>query len=332
MPLAREELVEAYRTLRLIRAFEEAIRRLHGQGELPGFMHVSIGQEAVPIGVSLRLRQDDLITTTHRGHGDMIAKGAAVEGMIAEIYARDGGLCRGKGGSMHVADVSIGALGANGIVAAGMPIAVGAGLSLKRQGRDSVVVDYNGDGALANGTAHEALNMAALWRVPVIFVRVNNRYAESTPVADYLGVPDAVRFADGYGLAAEREDGNDVEAVAAAAGRAVARARAGEGATFLECETYRTFGHNIGDTGKARPAEEVEHWRGRDPQGLLEARLTGEHGLAAEELERIGAEQEARMERAIAAARAMPEPPEEWAFEDVYSEPEIIAAVGGGLR
>src|SRR3954471_16229928 len=138
-------------------------------------MHVSVGQEAVPAGVSLRLRADDLITTTHRGHGDMIAKGAPVEGMIAEIYARAGGICRGKGGSMHVADLSIGALGANGIVAAGMPIAVGAALSLRRQGRDSVVVAYSGDGAIANGASHEALNMASLWKVPAIFVRVNNQ-------------------------------------------------------------------------------------------------------------------------------------------------------------
>src|SRR5215207_2232599 len=227
MALTRDELVQAYGTMRLIRAFEEAIRRLHGQGELPGFMHVSVGQEAVPVGISLRLRRDDLITTTHRGHGDMIAKGAQVEGMIAEIFGRAGGLCRAKGGSMHVADVAVGALGANGIVAAGMPIAVGAGLSLRRQGRDGVVVAYSGDGAIANGAAHEALNMAALWRVPVVFVRVNNRYAESTPIADYLGAPDVVRFVEGYGLAVERVDGNDVEAVADAAERAVARGRAG---------------------------------------------------------------------------------------------------------
>ncbi len=332
MPLTREELVEAFRTMRLIRAFEEAIRRLHGAGELPGFMHVSVGQEAVPVGISLRLRRDDLITTTHRGHGDMIAKGAAVEGMIAEIFGRDGGLCRAKGGSMHVADVAVGALGANGIVAAGMPIAVGAALSLKRQGTDRVVVAYNGDGALANGAAHEALNMASLWRLPVIFARVDNRYAESTPAAEYLGIPDVVRFAEGYGLAAERVDGNDVDAVADAAARAVERGRAGGGATFLQLETYRRYGHNIGDTGKARPDEEVAHWLARDPVDLLAARLTAAHGIAADELERMGAEQEARMEAAIAAARAMPEPPEAWAFEDVHADADVIAAIGGGLR
>jgi acetoin:2,6-dichlorophenolindophenol oxidoreductase subunit alpha len=330
VPLTAEELTGAYATMRLIREFEESIRRLHGEGKLPGFMHVSVGQEAVPVGVSLRLRRDDLITTTHRGHGDMIAKGAAVEGMIAEIYGRAGGLCRAKGGSMHVADLSVGALGANGIVAAGAPIAVGAALSLKRQGSDRVVVAYSGDGALANGAMHEAFNMASLWKVPVIFVRVNNRYAESTPIADYLGIPDPVAFAQGYGLAAELVDGNDVEAVADAAERAVARGRAGEGATFLEVATYRRYGHNIGDTGAARPSEEVEHWLSRDPIDLLHARLL-EGGAGVEDLDTIDTAAAERMTLAIDAAAAMPEPPDEWAFEDVYSEPEIIASVGGGL-
>lgn len=329
MPLTADELTGAYGTMRLIREFEESIRRLHGEGKLPGFMHVSVGQEAVPVGVSLRLRKDDLITTTHRGHGDMIAKGAAVEGMIAEIYGRAGGLCKAKGGSMHVADLAVGALGANGIVAAGAPIAVGAALSLKRQGLDSVVVAYSGDGAIANGSMHEALNMASLWKVPAIFVRVNNRYAESTPVADYLGIPDPVAFAKGYGLAAELVDGNDVEAVADATQRAVERGRAGEGATFLEVATYRRYGHNIGDTGAARPPEEVEHWLARDPIDLLRARLL-DSGVSSEQLEEIDSAATERMTRAIDAAAAMPEPPDEWAFEDVYSEPEIIAAVGGG--
>jgi TPP-dependent pyruvate/acetoin dehydrogenase alpha subunit len=295
-------------------------------------MHVSVGQEAVPVGVSTQLRADDLITTTHRGHGDMIAKGAAVEGMIAEIYARAGGLCKAKGGSMHVADLSIGALGANGIVAAGMPIAVGAALSLKRQGRDSVVVAYCGDGAIANGASHEALNMASLWNVPAIFVRVDNQYAESTPRADYLGVPDVVAYAATYGLAAEHVDGNDVEAVAAAAERAVARARAGDGATYLDCLTYRKYGHNIGDTGAARPAEEVEYWLARDPLALLRRRLTQKLGVPEAELDELDGGVVGRMERAIDDAAAMPEPPDEWAFEDVYSEPAVIAAVGGGLR
>jgi TPP-dependent pyruvate/acetoin dehydrogenase alpha subunit len=331
MPLSPEELVRAYETMGLIRAFEESIRRLHGEGKLPGFMHVSIGQEAVPTGVSLRLRADDLITTTHRGHGDMIAKGAPVEGMIAEIYARAGGICRGKGGSMHVADASVGALGANGIVAAGMPIAVGAALGIKRQRRDVVVVCYSGDGAIVNGASHEALNMASLWTLPVIFVRVNNQYAESTPTSDYLGVPDVVAFAAAYGLPAEQVDGNDVEAVADAAERAVERARSGEGPTFLELVTYRKYGHNIGDTGAARPPDEVAHWLARDPVAIVAAKLA-ERGVAQARLDAIDAAVRARIETAIDAAAAMPPPPEDWAFEDVYSDRDIIAAIGGGLR
>jgi pyruvate dehydrogenase E1 component alpha subunit len=312
----------------LIREFEETIRRLHGEGRLPGFMHVSIWQEAVPTGVSLNLRPDDLIVSTHRGHGDMIAKGARVEAMLAEIYAKGEGLCRGKGGSMHVADCSIGALGANGIVAAGPPIAVGAALSAKRLGQDRVAVAYSGDGAIANGATHEALNMATLWTLPVVFVRVNNQYAESTPRSEYLGIPDVVRFAAGYGLAAERVDGMDVEAVAEAARRAVERARSGGGGTFLECETYRKYGHNIGDTGAARPAEEIERWGAREPIALAREGLFSRHGVAAEELEQIAQAQAERMLRAIEWAESLPEPPLEWALEDVFTEPEINAAMG----
>jgi pyruvate dehydrogenase E1 component alpha subunit len=331
MTLSRDDLLASFETMHLIRGFEESIRRLHGEGKLPGFMHVSVGQEAVPTGVSLALRPDDVVATTHRGHGDVIAKGADIAGMFAEIYGHRGGLCRAKGGSMHVADVSKGILGANGIVAAGMPIAVGAGLGFKRQGRDSVVVAYSGDGAIANGATHEALNMASLWKVPVIFVRVDNHYAESTPASQYQGMPDVVAYAASYGLPAEQVDGNDVEAVADAAERAVARARAGEGASFLQCRTYRTYGHNIGDTGAARPADEVEQWLARDPMVLLRARLI-DLGATAAQLDEIGTRIDARVAEAIEWAEAQPPPPEEWAFEDVYATPEIVELMKGGLR
>jgi len=212
-----------------------------------------------------------------------------------------------------------------------MPISVGAALGMKRQGRDAVVVCYSGDGAIVNGAAHEALNMASLWTLPVIFVRVNNQYAESTPTSDYLGIPDVVAFAGAYGLRAERVDGNDVEAVADAAERAVTHGRAGEGATFLEMVTYRKYGHNIGDTGAARPPDEVAHWLGRDPIDLVRAKLS-EHGVGQARLEAIDAAVAARLENAIDAAAAMPEPPEEWAFEDVYGDRDIVAAIGGRLR
>jgi TPP-dependent pyruvate/acetoin dehydrogenase alpha subunit len=324
--LSPQELAASYRTMRLIRAFEEKIRELHGENRLPGFMHVSIGQEAVPAGVSLHLRDDDLITTTHRGHGDVIAKGAQIEDMFAELFARAEGLCRGKGGSMHVTDVSRGVLGANGIVAAGIPIAVGAALGLTKLGRDNVVVAYFGDGAIANGAAHEAMNMASLWNVPVLLVRVNNQYAESTPQAHYQGIPDVVAFAQAYGFRAEEVDGNDVEAVADAAGRATDRARAGQGPTFLECITYRHYGHNIGDPGAYRPAGEPEAWLERDPVVTLRARLVSNSVLSEEALAEIDRAIDERISAAVERADGLPEPPEEFALEDVYSDPETLSA------
>ncbi len=229
MPLTAEQLLRGYETMLLIRGFEESIRKLHGRGKLPGFMHVSVGQEAVPTGVSLMLREDDVITAPHRNHGDVIAKGVPVEGMFAEVYGHVGGTCRAKGGSLHIASVAHGVLGANGIVGAGLPIAVGAALALKRQGGDRVMVAYAGDGAIATGASHEALNMASLWKVPLVFVREDNQYAESTPRDAYQSMPDVVRYVEGYGIPAEAVDGNDLEAVADAAARAVARARQGGG-------------------------------------------------------------------------------------------------------
>ena len=315
-----------YRTMRLIRAFEEKIRELHGENRLPGFMHVSIGQEAVPAGVSFNLRDDDLITTTHRGHGDVIAKGAQVEAMFAELFARGEGLCRGKGGSMHVTDVSCGVLGANGIVAAGIPIAVGAALGVKKLGRENVVISYFGDGAIANGAFHEAMNMASLWKVPVIFVRVNNQYAESTPQAHYQGIPNAVDYAQTYGFPALEVDGNDVEAVATAAGKAISRARAGDGPSFIECLTYRHYGHNIGDPAAYRPAGEPETWIARDPLVLLRTRLLSEEALSEQQLTEIDRGIEERIALAVKRAEALPEPPDEFALEDVFADPVTLAA------
>lgn len=324
--------MRGYRTMVLIRVFEERIVKLHGDGRLPGFMHVSIGQEAIPSGVSLALRQDDFIATTHRGHGDVIAKGVEVEGMIAEMMARQGGVCRAKGGSMHIGDFQHGVLGAFSIVGAGLPIALGAALSAKRQGTDRVAVAYFGDGAIAQGAAHESFNMATLWQVPVIFVRQNNQYAESTPVREYLGIPDVTAFAASYGMSAVRADGNDLEAVYEVAAAAVDRARRGDGPSFLELDTYRWYGHNIGDKGVGRPPEEVEAWRGRDPI-LSFGRCLIAAGLADEDLlVEIHDEAVARIDDAVDAADAMEEPPVEWALEDVFADAGIIAAIGGGLR
>ena len=328
MQLTKPDFLKAYGVMRLIREFEEALVRLHGQAMVPGFVHVSVWQEAVPTGVSLNLRSDDLIISTHRGHGDIIAKGVAVEGMFAELLARQGGYCRAKGGSMHVTDVSLGVLGANGIVGAGMPIAVGAALSMKKQGKDAVVVAYVGDGAIANGETHESLNMASLWKLPVVFVRSDNQYAESTPARAYCGIPDVVQYVKSYGVSAEAVYGNDIDAVADAARRAVDWTRSGRGPSFLQCSTFRKYGHNTADVGAYRTAGEVETWRARDP--LIHARgVASGHGVTEAELDDIDTKVAARIDHAIAQAIAQPEPPIEWAFEDVYADPATLEVFGG---
>jgi pyruvate dehydrogenase E1 component alpha subunit len=331
MLLTKAEFLWAYKTMRLIREFEEAAVRLHGEAKLPGFVHVSVWQEAVPTGVSLNLHADDLMISTHRGHGDLIAKGVGVERMFAELFARQAGYCRARGGSMHVTDLSLGALGANGIVGACMPIAVGAALSMKRQHRDAVVVAYVGDGAIANGETHEALNMAALWKVPVVFVRTDNRYAESTPARVYRGIPDVLRYVESYGIHSEAVDGNDIDAVADAARRAVDRARWDGEPAFLQCSTYRKYGHNTADVGAYRPAAEVALWQERDPLTYARA-VASAHGSTDLELNEIDAQVADRIERAIAWAEAQPEPPTNSAFEDLYSDPQTIAAFGGTVQ
>lgn len=331
MGLGVPQLVRGYETMLLIRGFEESIRRLHGQGKLPGFMHVSVGEEAVPAGVSLALRSDDLITCPHRNHGQAIAKGVPIEPMFAEVYGRAGGTCRAKGGSLHIASVDHGVLGANGIVGGGLPIAVGVALALRRQKRDQIVVAYAGDGALAGGSSHESLNMAALWRLPVVFVREDNQYAESTPHRDYQGIPDPVRYAAAYGIWAEAVDGNDLEAVADAAERAVGHARGGSGPAFLQCATYRWYGHNIGDPGAYRPPDEVAAWRARDPVARTRGRLLESGAATEDELDALATSIDDRIARAIAWAEDQSEPPAGWALEDVHSEP-IFSSLAGRPR
>jgi TPP-dependent pyruvate/acetoin dehydrogenase alpha subunit len=329
--LEKPDFLKAYETMRLIREFEEALLRLHGQAKVPGFVHLSVWQEAVPAGVSLNLRPDDQMISTHRGHGDLIAKGVAVEGMFAELLARQGGYCRAKGGSMHVTDLKIGALGANGIVGACLPIATGAALSMKKQGRDAVVVAYVGDGALANGETHEALNMAKLWSLALVIVRTDNKYAETTPSNTYLGIPDVIRYVEGYGVHAEGVDGNDVDAVASGARRAIDHARSGAGPAFLQCSTYRKYGHNTSDVGAYRPPEEVDAWRLRDPLEAARAAAAA-HGVTADELNEVDAAVVKHIEEAITWAEAQPDPPLEWALEDVYGDPSILLALGGQIR
>jgi TPP-dependent pyruvate/acetoin dehydrogenase alpha subunit len=329
----RELWLRMFRTMTRIRKFEEAARQQYFAGKLTGFMHFSVGQEAIPTGVSSALREDDYISTTHRGHGDSIAKGAAVEAAIAELFGKATGSCRGKGGSLHIADLSKNILGANGIVAGGIAIGLGAAFSAKYRGTDQVAVSYFGDGALQCGPTHECLSMASLWCLPAIFVRQNNLYGVSTRIDTVQGIPDVVPWAASYGMPATRIDGNDVLAVYEAAQSAVTRARAGKGPSFIECETYRRYGHNVSDDrGLWRPKGEREAWAEKDPIARFR-KVIVERGIgAAEELDAIDAEEGDRLERAVELAVQAPTPELQTALEDVYLDPVLGARAVQGVR
>jgi TPP-dependent pyruvate/acetoin dehydrogenase alpha subunit len=302
----------------LIRAFETQVAALYRDGEIPGFVHTSLGQEAVAAGVCGALARDDYLTTTHRGHGHVLAKGADVDGMMAELFGRATGLSRGKGGSMHVADPSVGILGANAIVGAGIPLATGAALSSKllRQGRVSVA--FFGEGAVNQGAFHEAVNLAAIWDLPVLFLCENNRYAEFTDSSTMARVAGVTERAAAYGIRALAVDGNDSQAVHAAAVEAVAACRAGEGPVLIEALTYRWHGHYEGDGQPYKPADEAERWRARDPLVLAEAELVA-GGLATEEqLAGVLRTAEERVAQAVESARAADVPADQEAYHHVF--------------
>ncbi len=306
------------RTMARIRAFEERVARRFRESLIPGFVHVSIGQEAVAAGVCGALDDRDYITTTHRGHGHCLAKGADPEAMMAELFGRATGTCGGKGGSMHIADPAIGILGANGIVAAGLPIAVGAGLAARTRGSDAVAVAFAGEGTVHSGAFHEALTLAVLWELPVLFVIENNRFAEFTDTeAMWRGAP-LVERALGYGLRhAERVDGNDVVAVRAAVEPLVAAARAGGGPALIEAMTYRIHGHYEGDATPYRDEDELLAWQQRDPIATFVETLTADGlGDAAAE---IVAAAEAEMERAVDRGLDAPYPTADALLEDVHA-------------
>ncbi|TQF77980.1 thiamine pyrophosphate-dependent dehydrogenase E1 component subunit alpha [Elioraea sp. Yellowstone] len=309
-------LIELYRTMVRIRAFEETALAAHRAGLMPGPLHASIGQEAVAAGVCLNLRRDDRITSNHRGHGHAIAKGAGVAGMMAELFGRAGGHCGGKGGSMHIADFSVGMLGANGVVAGGIPIAVGAAQGLRLLGSDAIVACFFGDGAINRGPFLEGLNWAALYRLPVLFVCEDNGVAAFTRAGEVTAGPGAVARAQAIGVAAESVDGNDAVAVDAAAGRLAAAVRRGDGPRLLHLRTYRLLGHTSTDQAAWRPEQEVAEARARDPIARLRARLLGE-GVAAAALDAIIAGAEAEMSAARDAALAAPWPDPATAWTDV---------------
>ena len=314
-----DTLVQMYAGLLRVRLFEERVRELFAAGRIPGFLHTSIGQEAIAVGAAAALRADDYVFSTHRGHGHLIAKGGALRGLMAELYGKADGICHGKGGTMHIADASVGYLGANGVLASGCVVAPGVGLSIKHRRSGQVVVTFFGDGAANRGPFHEGVNMAALWKLPVIFVCENNRWASSTAhTLSTAGGSIAARAA-GYGIPGESLDGNDVLAVYDAVARAAERARAGEGPSLVEAHTIRWVGHFEGDGQAYRGREEVEEGRRRDPIARLEQILTEQRLLDAEQAARVRESVTAEVEDAIAHAEASPLPRPEDALTDLYA-------------
>lgn len=317
MQVDRAVAVAMYRKMALIRRFEERMYELFSQGKIPGTVHPSIGQEAVAVGVCQALRPQDYVASNHRGHGHSLAKGASPERMMAELLGRATGYCQGKGGSMHVADVGQGILGANGIVGAGIPIAVGAGLSARILGEDRVAVVFFGDGGAAAGACHEGMNLAAIWKLPVVFVCENNLYSLSVPFRKVSPVAELSVRASGYAMPGVTVDGMDALAVYAAAQAAVDRARRGGGPSFIEARTYRFTGHSRGDPnyGPYRSREEWEQWRQRDPLRVLAEGA----GLGAAEQEAIQAEVHQIIEDAVAFGLNSPPPDVATALTDIYA-------------
>jgi len=316
--LPKEKLLEMYQKMVRIRNFEQAAHRLYTSGKLPGFMHLSVGQEATSVGACNALRDDDYITTTHRGHGDVLAKGVSFEAAMAELFGKSTGICKAKGGSMHIADVSKNIFGANGIVAAGIPIALGAAFSAHYRKNDRVTISFFGDGASASGPLHESMNMAMIWKLPIIFVRTNNLYAESTPQADFQGIPDIVQWAAGYGMPSYSVDGNNVLEVYETTVKAVAHARAGNGPSFLNCRTYRWYGHNIGDPGTDRPKDEIEAWKAKDPIKQYQEYLIDNKLASLSEIEAIDNQERELTEKSIERAEKAAAPALDSVFEGLY--------------
>ncbi len=319
--ITNETLIDLHRRMVRIRLFEETAGKMMENGKIPGALHLYVGQEAVASGVMVHLSDQDWITSTHRGHGHLIAKGGEFDKMFAEIFGRSTGYCKGKGGSMHISNMEIGMLGANGIVGGGTTIAVGAGFSNKFRKTNNVAITFFGDGASNEGAFHEAANMAALFKLPVIFVCENNGYGEYTAQANHQAIVDVADRAAGYGMPGVVVDGMDAVAVYEAAGVAIQRARDGDGPSMLECKTYRFYDH-VGVRGmglKYRTDEELEKWQARDPIKLLEATLAEQGILSVEDAKAVHDEVSQQVEAGVAFAEASPMPEPTALLEDVYA-------------
>ncbi len=313
--------IEMYRQMVTIRRFEELALKLRLDDRVHGVVHPYVGQEAIAVGVCANLRVTDRIVSNHRGHGHCIAKGADIDRMMAELFGRRDGYCKGKGGSMHIADFDVGMLGANGIVGAGLPITAGAGVAAQLEGSDAVAVGFFGDGATGEGPFHESLNIASLWKLPVIWVCENNQYAVETPVASGLAARNVADLAAGYDMPGYIVDGNDVLAVYTAAKEAVRRARAGEGPTLLECKTWRTHQHALRDvvTVDKRPADQIAYWAAHDPLEGFERYLLERGIMTADQLADVGQTVDQDLVDAVNFAEASPYPAPEEALEDVFA-------------
>jgi len=318
-PLPKERLLDAYRKMKTIRDFEERLHVDFARGEIPGFVHLYAGEEAAAVGIMMHLHDRDRIASTHRGHGHCIAKGVDVKAMMAEIYGKATGCCGGKGGSMHIADLSLGMMGANGILGAGAPLACGAALAAQKLGHDGIGITFFGDGAANQGTVLESMNLAAIWNLPAIFVVENNGYAEATSV-DYATASDSyVDRAAGFGMPGITVDGIDFFAVFEAAGEIIKRAREGAGPTLLECKTVRFFGHFEGDAQTYKAPGENDHNREHnDCLKLFRAKVSDAGVISAAEFDAIDDEVGKLIDEAVELAIAAPEPGAAKLTADVY--------------
>lgn len=319
MAIEKEKLIDMYRVMVRIRTFEDRVFKEFAAGNIPGFVHLYAGEEAIAAGACANLRPDDYITSTHRGHGHLIAKGGKTDRMMAELYGKKTGYNRGKGGSMHIAEVDIGILGADAIVAAGIPIAGGAALSAQMRGTDQVTLCFFGDGATNTTRFHEGVNLASIWKLPIVYVIENNVYAETTRISYASNIPNIADRAVAYGIPGKTVDGNDVLAVHEVVGEALARARKGEGPTLVECKTCRYYGHYEGDTQTYRTKQEFEECRKRDPIPRFRKKLIKMGVLTEKDADKINQEMLEELDKAVKFAEESPFPEPRETLEDVYT-------------
>ncbi|MBW2668889.1 MAG: thiamine pyrophosphate-dependent dehydrogenase E1 component subunit alpha [Deltaproteobacteria bacterium] len=319
MDLTNEQLIEMYVTMNKIRTFENRVAELFADGKIPGFVHLYVGEEAIATGVCANLTDADYITSTHRGHGHLLAKRGDIKLMMAELFGKKTGYCKGKGGSMHIADLDLGIMGANGIVGGGPPLAAGAALAVQYLGKDSVAACFFGDGASNQGTTHEAMNLATCWKLPVVFVNENNMYGISSCTINSMCVPNIADRAAAYDMPGVIVDGNDVIAVYEAAAEAINRAREGRGPSLIECKTYRHRGHFEGDPCTYRNDEELQEWKEKDPIPRLEQKLIEMEILTDSKIQEIKStlQKDVALAEQFAEESAFPDASE--LTEDVYT-------------